>query len=202
MLDEITDRLTAEVKARVAFATNLAPALKLACHQLELLCPAVMGATRAGVVATLATTVRPGTWLIVLANPRKVMTIHFRAPPEGVTRLEVIADCVAHMKERLGRHDSDCLRVIEFMADKYGSKPGTRSPSADEQTVMRSLGVLFGAYTSTERNALVAAVEEAIEGDVCPLHVGLTGKGTAKGSLCGVWPLGLPFAPYAESLVL
>jgi hypothetical protein len=40
---EISDRLEETLRAGVAFADNLKPALGLACRQLELLCPAVMG---------------------------------------------------------------------------------------------------------------------------------------------------------------
>lgn len=201
---EITDRLADELKAQVSFADNLKPALNLASRQLEFLCPAVMGMTDKGLVATRATTLPRGTWLIVLANARKVMTIYMTAPPDGVTRFEVLEHCVEAATEALGQPPSqrDVLATIGFAVDQNGGQPGKRSPEVDQGVAARILGLLFGAVSFEDRAKLVKGVDALIAADVCPLHVGLIGKGSTKGTTSGVWPLALPFARYVDSLGL
>lgn len=201
---EISDRLEEAVRERVAFADRLKPALALACRQLEGLCPAVMGATRRGVVATLATPLPRGTWLIVLANARKVLTFHMLAPPAGLTRLEVIDHYATGVAEAWGQapSPSDVLTTIRLACDKHGGPPGKPSPDVDQRVGLQILGLLFGAASPQERADLVNGVETVIAANVCPLHVGLIGKGSLPGTTCGVWPLGLPFAPYVDSLGL
>ena len=201
---EISERLEEALKARVAFADNLKPALELACQQLESMCPAVMGVNAKGFVGTLATPVPRGAWLIVLADRRKVFTIQMLTPPDGVTRGQIINDCVAEARAILGHAPSptDVLHTIELAVDKHGGKPGKKTPTVAQQVAMRILGLLFGACPPDELAGLVEGVEKAIAADICPLHVGLVGTGSTAGTSSGVWPLGLPFAPYVDSLGL
>src|SRR5215469_3738834 len=104
MNQEISVRLTKEVKTRApGLFDKLQPALDLANRQLEWLCKAVMGMSRKGFVADLVAHVNRGTWLIVLANERKLFTMHFIVPPDApFTRRQVVDDCCAAATEILG----------------------------------------------------------------------------------------------------
>lgn len=198
---EISERLKERLYAQVPFADNLKPALELACRQLELICPAVMGVNEKGFVGTLATLVPRGTWLMVLASPRKVFTIQMRSPPDSMTRARIIDDCVTEATALLGPPSpTEILLAVEFMVDKYGGKPGETTPPLERDVMVKFLGVLFGGTGPRDRADILEGVEHAIASSVCPLHVGLVGKGSTKGTSSGVWPLGLPFAPYADSL--
>lgn len=208
MLEDITTRLERALNASCSFANNLKPALDLASQQLELLTPAVMGASRKGIVATIATTVPIGTWLIVLANRRKVFTAHIQPPPPPYSRLDAVEQCVAYAEDVAAQagmgvpNQADILRVIDTVVSQHGGQPGAKTPQLDQHVIMRIFGLLFSAHTKPQRAELVEGVEQAIAANLCPVHVGLLGRGTNKGTSAGIWPLGLPLAPYLDTVGL
>lgn len=200
MWTEISGRLEDAVKAQVPFADRLKPALALACKQLELLSPGIMGATSKGFVAGLATPQPVGTCLIVLASPRKVLTMHILAPAKPHTRLEIFENCRSGVLEVLGRPltEGDVVKTIELAVDEYGGKPGQAGNSPIPEVLLQIVGVLF---SQSPLPRLMAAVEETIAENVCPLFVGLIGEGTKKDTVCGAWPLFMPFVPYVDALL-
>lgn len=203
MLDEITPRLTQELRQRVAFADNLKPALNLACRQLELLSPAVMGHGKDGMVASLATHCPKGAWLMVLANQRKVLTIHSLATPE-CSFLTGLENCVrmAQASADVATTGEGVLHLINALVNKFGGKPGAKTPRLEGDRLAPMLGALFAPCSPEERADIVKGVETLADAGICPLHVGLVGRGTNKGTMSGVWPLGMPFVPYIDSLGL
>lgn len=202
MLEEISNRLDDLVKVRApTLFDKLKPALDLADRQLEGMCPALMGMSRKGFVGTLVAQVPRGTWLIVLANPRKVFTLYTQLPPPPNKLHELIDYCVEQAVEQIGHIPvpGELCYIMNLVINKHGGKPNTTSPALEQAICMQILGLLFASQT--ERHDLFDAVEQTIAGNVCPLHVGLVGKGSKKNTWCGVWPLGLGFAPYAEHVM-
>lgn len=204
MMDrEISERLTEALKTRaVGLAGKLQPTLDLANRQLEWMCPAFMGMGRSGFVAGLAVTVKRGAWVIVLANQEKVFTLQILEPPEGLSRGAFLDHCVDGVGERLGRRltAEELLFVINDTVTQHGGPPAGETPAVGQIVCMQILGLLFAPMPREERAEMAAEIDQLIAANICPLHVGLVGPGAKKETLCGVWPLGLPFAPYLDHL--
>jgi hypothetical protein len=196
---EISFRLTEKVKAEApTMFDRLQPALDLANQQLEAICPAVMAMTKKGFFGDLVVTVKQGTWLILLANSKKVFLMSFMPPPAPYTRAQIIEDFVQGAIEQLGHvpTPAETLFVMDDVINRQGCKPLGTMPNLDEQIALQILGVLFASHP--DRAGLIAQVEECAANNVCPLHVGLVGKGKKAKTKCGVWPLGINFATYLE----
>jgi hypothetical protein len=201
---EVSTRLTGALEEYAPkLAGKLRPALNLANHQVEWMCPAFMGAGRAGLVAGLAVTVKRGTWVIVLANPRKVLTIQLLQPPMGLSRAALLEHCVEGALEMLGGHPparEGLVFLINEAVKQHGGPPGKESRSVAEGVCMQIIGALFSHLSGEDRAELMSMVDDWIAADVCPLFVGLVGKGSNQDTSAGVWPLILPFARYIEHL--
>jgi hypothetical protein len=195
---EISGRLKTALNGHAfTFADRLKPALRLASEQLEWLSPAVMGNTDRGFVSSLATYVPRGTWLIVLANPRKVLTIHAWKPPEG-SRLDLLDDCVSYARKTFQEpKQEEVLALTNTIITKFGGKPGKPNRAMQPGMIAALVGLLC---SQQDIEQLANGIETAVSYNVCPLHVGLIGNGAIKSTICGVWPLVLPFVPYVDGL--
>jgi hypothetical protein len=201
-LPPITDRLTAALQQRApSVAPRLTAALDLACEQLEILCPAVMAATSQGFLGTLAAHMNQGAWLMVLANERKVFTMHLLEPPPPFTRLQLIEDGIASLTEEgVTATGPDLGVIIDTVVDTHGGPPGKRTPELSPALCLQILALLWMPVPKKHRADILTAVEKTAEAGICPLHVGLVGSGTQAETLCAAWPIGLDFAPYIEAL--
>jgi hypothetical protein len=204
----ISDRLAgavADLDARKpGLKDRLAPALKLASKELELMQPAVIGATRKGLVAGLATTVRRGMWPIVLANPRKVLTMAFAPTTAGAPLRGFMDDTAELAAEVLGHRvaEKEATRAIDMIVEAHGARPGQPAPhEISERVVAQIFGVLFAPLSGDMRAATCELVETCLTADVCPLCVGLAGDGSGEGRFSAAWPILMPLAPYADALM-
>ncbi|HVI65478.1 MAG TPA: hypothetical protein VM910_23285 [Bradyrhizobium sp.] len=204
MTREISARLTEQVNELAPYFTNkLRPALKLANHQLEYLCPAMMATSRKGLIAELVAHVPRYTWLIVLANPRKLFTLRIYIPPEApFTRRQYLDDCVAGAVEAYGHVPTanDIVHGIDLIIEQHGGRPEAKTPQLSQDACANIVGFLFAPIPHPGRGEIIEIVDKMIAENVCPLHVGLIGRGTRPNTKCGVWPIGLPFALYVEHI--
>jgi hypothetical protein len=204
MLDGITDRLTDLVtrSATPKMKAQVQPALRLACRQLELLNPGVIGATpQHRMVSTLAAGVPRRTWLVLLANRSKIFTIHVKQPPDQSAPDLVggICDAVAETFKGLPE-GPEIIRLIEFAVKRHGAPPGKSGPVVAPAIIMQILGALFGGLPADARTELLGVIDQSIADDICPVFVGLVGKGSSPQTMSGLWPAYLMLGPYVDSL--
>lgn len=203
---EISERLTEALASHnLPYIDNLKPALALACTTLEAACPAVMGMTPQGFIGTLATTIPAGTWQILLANQTKVFTIELRFPKDHpFTWKQFLTEAVANTRAEFSAPlaDIDVMLAVNLLIKKHGLRKNQKGKHIHPVALLRSVGLLFAAHTQDQIANVALGVTEAIAHNVCPLHVGLVGKASngKPGAISGAWPIGLPFAPYADSL--
>lgn len=181
-----------------AVADNLAAAVDMAGGQLELLKRAVLDVPRyAGPVAM----VPRGTVLIILANAKKVVTLHWTAMPAGApTRQQQLDRFVTGARDEYKRDPTGigALQTIDLTVRKFGAPVGKRAPRTfPPDGIMMVLGMLFGAMP--DRHDIVAAAESVANREICPVMVGLIGPGSEQQTLCGAWPLLMPLAKYVEA---
>jgi hypothetical protein len=177
----------------VEFAAQLAGAAELAGQQLELLKPVVMGGGRPLYMGPAAAA-KPGTILIVLANEKKVATIHLFPHPY---RNAVIHEFMCRAEE-LPVDDKERLALIKDFVEHYGSQPGGGIAPIDNKN---EPGALAGALLSGDCREIFEHLDEvAARGKVCPVAIGLIGPASsgAAGAYCAVWPVTFPLAPYLE----
>jgi hypothetical protein len=180
-------------------AQTLAPAIDQAGAQLELSKPAVTGMTPRGFVAGSAVAVQLGVVLIVLANPRKVLTLQMFPPPKG-TRLDAVQDCIRYVTAHMDGREIEpaaCMLAIEDAIDKHGGKPGKRTRQLSQEHCRRLIGVLFSVVSKRAR--LFHAIEQMIGDGICPAIIGVVGPGSRDG-LAAVWPIVFALAPYLDHL--
>src|SRR4051812_18332202 len=94
------DRSVAELaQQKVAGRKLLAPAARLAGEQLELMMPEVFAKSPAGLIAGKYTIAAPGTIVFVLADERRVATVHVLDQPDLIDQLveraQVIREFIA-----------------------------------------------------------------------------------------------------------
>jgi hypothetical protein len=205
--DDAGDRLKLLLAARqLSFAPRLTRAAELAGQQLELLKPSVaMIGDRGEFIAGPVAAVRRGTILIVLANARRVFTIHITRPAEG-TLADIFDDLVDRILAEFAPDPwtpSNTVVAIKTTVEVHGAAPGRENPKGPVSPIITAqiVGTLFAATNQTERHDLAAQLEACVDNDVCPAMIGVIGRGTKPGSTCGVWPLLLPLSRYLETAV-
>jgi hypothetical protein len=183
--------------------TSLQKSADTAGQQLELIKPGVIGSGKhSRLYAGSAVMVSPGTVLIVLAHHSKILTI-WLSPGES-TLTEGVEETVRYVNGMADEKElpsgSQALFLVESLVKKYGHALGKRGVELEHEHNARIIGMLFAAMPVGARAHILKGLEMSIVEGVCPVMVGLLGRGTKKG-LSGVWPLLLPLAPYAEAVL-
>ena len=161
---------------------------------------------RRGFTGALAASVERGTILIVLADAKRVATIHVRLGelPDELPLTEFLDDLVEDVRELMPRDwtAGDTLAVIRLVVQQYRERPGKISPAIDPVVLMQIVGSLFAGLPRAERHPMLAALEETARHDVCPAMVGLIGRSSSgkAGTYSAAWPLIMPLAPYIAAV--
>jgi len=150
----------------------------------------------------------PGTVIIVLAHRKKAFMIHIRPASSKHSFTECITEAIDYVKECMGDDAKKCTPnnlsgAIEDLIKKYGRRPSSdnKAPELNNEHNIRIIGLLFAAIPEDRRVEMTEKFEKIIAAGVCPVFIGLIGKGNAEGSLSMVWPLALALAPYADTVI-
>jgi hypothetical protein len=178
---------------------RLEPAAKLAGSQLELLKPGLMGTGGDGrLYIGPAANVPRGAFVVVLANERKVATITVPANPDRMAAFDEIAEYI----DGIGTPtDEDRLIAIQDFVRTFGGAPGKQTPAVPQKACQITMGVLFGGPMG--REVLVGLDACSNERTVCPVAVGLAGRGLSgkAKSRSGIWPLQMLLAPHVDAIM-
>lgn len=173
--------------------------------QLEWSKPSVMGSgKRSGsLYAGPAVIVPQGTVYIVLAREKKVFTIWLRSSSGALA--DAIEPAVTYVKEVMQATafnwaGDQVLLTVEHLVKKHGRAPAKTNIEFSSEHNTRIIGILFAAMPADARADMLRVLEMIIADGVCPAMICLLGKGSEKGS-SGVWPLLLPLAPYADTVL-
>ena len=197
------DRLR-QALAELPHRRQLDPAVKLAGAQLELLKPAVLSPQSDGrMYIGPAAHVPRGCVVIVLADRKRVATLYLMACEE---RIAIIEDAVTQVRERVGDTPVDlngAMIAANAFLQRYGGKPGGTTPAAPVASTAGMVGILFAVFSDEQRRMVLASIERVAAENVCPVLVGLFGKGSSDhpDSHSGAWPILLPLAPYMSQVV-
>jgi hypothetical protein len=193
----------------VAFRGRLTKAISMAAGQLELIKPAVMGVGARGFYGGPVAMVQRGALVVVLANPRGVVTISLMKPPAGFSREEVIDESVrcatAQFIDLCKRLPSpnEVANLIDIVVREYGALPGKAARKQfQSDNTSDAIGLLFGAMPTAERHKMLEGIETVVDNDVCPALIGLVGPAASgrPNTICAVWPLLMPLAKYFEQV--
>jgi hypothetical protein len=200
---DATDRLAALMEVQnVSTRDRLKQSTASAAAQLEWFKPEAMGdGKRGGLYAGPVIMAKPGTAIIVLAHHKRVFAISL-LPAVG-TIGDAVEAAVGYVEIAMGSEAVEprqTLLSVEEMIRQHGHLPGKRGPELTDEHNMRLVGILFAAIPATGRAGIVRMLDKAIAEGVCPAMIGLIGKGSEQG-FCGVWPLLLPLAPYADAVL-
>ena len=117
--DDAYDRLQ-QALAGVPHQSRLDPAARLAGRQLEWLKPSVMNITKLGFYAGPAAQVERGIMLIVLADQRRVLTLHVGTRDTmAVMAHEVVTNIETHFPSIAG-NPANVMEVVRQALKKYG----------------------------------------------------------------------------------
>ena len=151
---------------KVAPRKRLTAAARLAGQQLELLIPAVLAPTGRGIVAGKFTAVMPGTLLFVLADKRRLVTLH------ALDQHDLIEQTIAHVhelrefirRESIGRTPRGVVVSVirSFLHEHERAAWGSKQAVLPEEAATNTIGTLFAALDDDQiRNALANACEIA-----------------------------------------
>jgi hypothetical protein len=154
------------------------------------------GGLSAGAAADLV----PGTIPIVLADRKRVFSVHLRArDDQWIGDLDAAAETI---KQRMPRpwQAPDTFGAINIILAEHGSAaPEARQKDLQQRTLSNILGMLLAGIELEPRHAILGAVAECVHQGVCPALVGLIVR-RADGALVGVWPLVVALAPYMAAV--
>jgi hypothetical protein len=190
----------------VGYRDQLKQSVDTAGAQLELAKPSLFDRAKDGsFYAGPVVMAPPGTAYIVLAHHDKVFIVHLRAAP-GHTFTECITQLVDYAKKIAGDEIDEwsagaMCPVMVKVIEKYGHTPGLgNAVELESDHNNRIIGSLLLPIPEAARAEMFDAFEQIIAMGVCPVWVGLIGKGTVEG-LCMAWPLPIALAPYARTVI-
>jgi hypothetical protein len=207
-LDAREQLMNALARQGVEFRDRLADAVEIAGSQLEYLRPAVLGATKRGIFAGSAAYVQRGAILVVIADGKRVVTIHWLKHEHRRETFEQMGtDGRAKVRElatvnpEYAKPELAVMHLMQMVLQDHGQKVGAKSPSSlNEVQALNTMAILLGAIPDTELPKMLDIIEAAVAEDVCPVMVCLVGKGTRKGTSCAAWPVIIPLAKYIETI--
>jgi hypothetical protein len=199
------DRIVAALaREKVAGLKRLTPAARLAGRQLEWLMPVIIGhACRGRLIAGKFTQTVPGVMVFILADEKRVATIHVLDQPDMVDRIiegaRVLREFIAEGNSPL---HSAVASVIGFFLDEYGGDPGAATKPASAVTASRMVALLFAGFPDEQARQLLDEARESATFGLAPAFIALRGPGAKPSTMAGIWPLLLHLAPYFDSAPL
>jgi hypothetical protein len=186
------------VEKEIAFRANLKAAINTAGGHLEWLKPAILGAGRGGIVSSMAANVAFGAIVILFADRRRVFELHLTAA--GQTE---VPRAIAWARDVVpnARDPGNTLHAIRVALDCHGRPVGTPAPGDFDAAVgLQILGMVLAPAADAQVSDSFDRMNRVIAEGVCPAMVGLIGPATSakRGNFCGVFPLMVPIARYAE----
>jgi hypothetical protein len=175
--DRIVDALS---DVEPGLLRRLDPAARLAARKLEHL--------------RLITTrlVKRGSFIAVVADAERVATVHIFDHPD---RRAVLEAAVRSFADEPGSDDRGFVpRCVDYFIQEFGGAVGEATPDAGIAAINVFAGLL------SLHGSIIERFEKIAELAVCPVLVGLIGKGANPGTIAMASGL-IALAPYAEAFL-